>query len=242
MVIPGRQYVVNNYRFGYNGKENDNDVEGLGNQQNYGMRIYDPRLGRFLSIDPLAHQFAYWTPFQFSGNNPIKFVDLDGEEPTPIAWQTEFDGEGKAVVKQRKFSRRDALLAASGMLAPLGMVAATEGGIAGALYEGYQWIAGLSAATANYLSNPENIDKIGRGIAQLLNPNPLDNPDKYIFRGTTEGFEGGARALENTAAFTSKDPLVATLFGIKAQTVSGEKGVLLLGKLSDFEKFLPPNS
>jgi RHS repeat-associated protein len=81
MVIPGRQYVVNKYRFGYNGKENDNDVEGLGNQQNYGMRIYDPRLGRFLSVDPIGSKFPYYSPYHFAGNTPITAVDQDGREP-----------------------------------------------------------------------------------------------------------------------------------------------------------------
>src|SRR4249919_2797107 len=36
------------YRYGFNGKENDNEVKGQGDQQDYGMRIYDSRLGRFL--------------------------------------------------------------------------------------------------------------------------------------------------------------------------------------------------
>jgi hypothetical protein len=45
MMMPGRSYAVNaGYRYGFNGKENDNEVKGEGNQQDYGMRIYDPRL------------------------------------------------------------------------------------------------------------------------------------------------------------------------------------------------------
>ena len=50
--MPGRTFSSSSYRYGFNGKENDNEVKGNGNQQDYGMRIYDPRLGRFLSIDP----------------------------------------------------------------------------------------------------------------------------------------------------------------------------------------------
>jgi hypothetical protein len=45
------------------------------------MRIYDPRLRRFLSVDPLTKKYPWYTPYQFSGNNPIKFIDLDGLEP-----------------------------------------------------------------------------------------------------------------------------------------------------------------
>ncbi|PZR06928.1 MAG: hypothetical protein DI539_24245, partial [Flavobacterium psychrophilum] len=69
------------YRFGFNGKENDNEVKGFGNQQDYGMRIYDARVGRFLSVDPLDKKFPYWSPYHFSANNPIRFIDLDGAEP-----------------------------------------------------------------------------------------------------------------------------------------------------------------
>ena len=43
--------------------------------------MYDPRLCRFPSVDPLTHDYPWYTPFQFAGNNPIKFIDLDGGEP-----------------------------------------------------------------------------------------------------------------------------------------------------------------
>jgi hypothetical protein len=46
-AMPGRTYTAASYKYGFNGKENDNEVKGEGNQQDYGMRIYDPRLGRF---------------------------------------------------------------------------------------------------------------------------------------------------------------------------------------------------
>ena len=78
-------FFANSYRFGFNGKENDNEVKGEGVQQNYGLRIYDTRLGRFLSVDPLAKDYPWYTPYQFSGNKPIQFIDLDGaEEAAPM--------------------------------------------------------------------------------------------------------------------------------------------------------------
>ncbi len=54
MIEPGRKFVqgVKKFRYGFNGKENDNEVKGEGNQQDYGFRIYDLRLGKFLSLDP----------------------------------------------------------------------------------------------------------------------------------------------------------------------------------------------
>ena len=68
------------YRFGFNGKENDWEAKGAHNQLDYGMRIYDPRLGRFLSVDPLTRDYPWYTPYQFAGNKPIWAIDLDGLE------------------------------------------------------------------------------------------------------------------------------------------------------------------
>lgn len=80
--MPVRKYTAGNgYRYGFNGKEMDNEVKGEGNQQDYGMRISDPRLGRFLSVDPLTSTYPWYTPYQFAGNMPIIAVDLDGAEP-----------------------------------------------------------------------------------------------------------------------------------------------------------------
>ncbi|MBK8721994.1 MAG: hypothetical protein IPL95_06855 [Saprospiraceae bacterium] len=44
------------------------------------MRIYDPRVGRFLSVDPLQKKYPDFSPYHFSGNNPILFVDFDGKD------------------------------------------------------------------------------------------------------------------------------------------------------------------
>nr|WP_295877194.1 RHS repeat-associated core domain-containing protein [uncultured Chitinophaga sp.] len=68
------------YRYGFNGKENDNEIKGAGNQQDYGFRIYDPRIAKFLSVDPLTAQYPELTPYQFASNTPVQAIDLDGLE------------------------------------------------------------------------------------------------------------------------------------------------------------------
>jgi len=81
MLMPGRSWNAQTpYRYGFNGKENDNEVKGVGDQQDYGMRGYDPRVGRFLSVDPIANKYAELTPYQFASNSPISGIDRDGEE------------------------------------------------------------------------------------------------------------------------------------------------------------------
>ena len=68
------------YRYGFNGKEQDNEVKGVGDQLNYGARIYDPRSGRFLSVDPISRDFPELSTYQYASNSPIAFVDIDGLE------------------------------------------------------------------------------------------------------------------------------------------------------------------
>ncbi|RFS18648.1 hypothetical protein DVR12_27435 [Chitinophaga silvatica] len=75
----GRNYSLSGtYRYGFNGKENDNEVKGEGNQQDYGMRVYDPRIGRFLSGDPLQAQRTWMSPYNFVQNSPIIKIDPSG--------------------------------------------------------------------------------------------------------------------------------------------------------------------
>ena len=78
MVLPGRTYNAGSYRYGFNGKEKDGDMDG--NNYDYGFRIYNPGLGRFLSVDPLTAKFTWLTPYQFAANTPLQAVDLDGKE------------------------------------------------------------------------------------------------------------------------------------------------------------------
>lgn len=88
------------YRYGFNGKENDNDVKGIeGGQQDYGMRIYNPRLGRFLSEDPLSKSFSMLTPYQFASNTPIAAIDLDGLEAKIVTTYSYTDSKGTLVKK-----------------------------------------------------------------------------------------------------------------------------------------------
>jgi RHS repeat-associated protein len=95
MLMPGRDYH-DEYRFGYNGKEKDNEVAGDGNEYDYKARIYDPRIAKFLSVDALQKKFAMLTPYQFASNIPISGIDLDGLEYYFAADGT-FLGNGKNV-------------------------------------------------------------------------------------------------------------------------------------------------
>ena len=81
-TLSERSKITSNdkYRYAYNGKEKDDEWSGSGNMYDYGFRIYDPRVSRFLSIDPLFKTYPWYTPYQYAGNSPIAFIDLDGLE------------------------------------------------------------------------------------------------------------------------------------------------------------------
>ncbi len=63
------------YRFGFNNQEQETE---LGEYYGFEYRVHDARLGRFLSVDPLAQKFAFATPFNFAKNKPIQFIDFLG--------------------------------------------------------------------------------------------------------------------------------------------------------------------
>jgi RHS repeat-associated protein len=57
-LLPGRN-AGENYSYGYQGQERDDEIKGEGNSLNYEFRMHDPRIGRFFAIDPLAHRFPH---------------------------------------------------------------------------------------------------------------------------------------------------------------------------------------
>lgn len=80
-LMPGRNYssTTDTYRFGYNGMPSDQEVAGERNSYDFGARIYDPRVGRFLSTDAFSGKFPYFSPYLFAGNTPIMGVDVNGD-------------------------------------------------------------------------------------------------------------------------------------------------------------------
>ena len=63
----------------YNGKEFSEEL-GL---YDYGARWYDPAVGRWGQIDPLAETMSSWSPYNSNFNNPVRFVDMTGLSPNP---------------------------------------------------------------------------------------------------------------------------------------------------------------
>jgi RHS repeat-associated protein len=68
--------VPNQYK--YNGNELQDELS-LG-WYDYGARMYDPAIARWMAIDPLADKYYGISPYAYVANNPIKFIDPDGRK------------------------------------------------------------------------------------------------------------------------------------------------------------------
>jgi RHS repeat-associated protein len=77
----GSTREIGAYRYAFNGKELDKPGMGGGQSTyDYGFRIYNPAIAKFLSVDPLTRSYPMLTPYQFASNTPIMAIDLDGLE------------------------------------------------------------------------------------------------------------------------------------------------------------------
>jgi len=97
MIMNERNWNTSGYRFGFNGKEMDNEVSGDGNQYDYGFRIYNPRIGKFLSMDPLFKSYPWNSTYAFAENDVIRSVDLEGLEKFIVIGKQYSDGSYKGV-------------------------------------------------------------------------------------------------------------------------------------------------
>ena len=91
MLVPMRNYSSPEYRYGFNGMEKDNNIKGNNNSYDFGARMLDPRVGRWLSTDGYEMKYPSYSTYTSSLNNPLFFIDPDGNDIVPwITWKKFF--------------------------------------------------------------------------------------------------------------------------------------------------------
>lgn len=81
--LSGRNFTASNakeFRYGFNNMEEDDEIKGDGNSYDFGARMLDPRLGKWLTIDPLQSKYPMDSPYMFASNSPLAMHDPDGKE------------------------------------------------------------------------------------------------------------------------------------------------------------------
>ncbi|UYQ95593.1 hypothetical protein MKQ68_10820 [Chitinophaga horti] len=219
MVQPGRSLNVAGYRYGFNGKENDNEVgKGDGGQQDYGMRVYDARVGRFLSVDPLIKKYPELTPYQFASNTPIQASDLDGLEADfskGKVQKMEYASSDAWYHSAGKFTGNTAISIWNGAVGSVEMVAnlnpiynLADGG------NGYKKIWGDISSTAvagyNWTVNT-TLEQKGRDLKKIAT-DPHTYEDVLAMVLVSKGMKsvGAAKPAVNVATTESVEATVAT--------------------------------
>ncbi len=195
--MPGRNFTSETYRYGFQGQEKDDEVKGEGNSINYEYRMHDPRLGRFLSIDPLSADYPWNSTYAFSENRVIDGIELEGLEfggPILVS-QTPLLGVGDAVIMESSSGRSpiiETLVETTVETAKVGE-GAMKFGRAVHREQLARWVSEEGFETEQVLSKASRIDglKISRagngdkvGILRELKPN------------TTWGRNAGPKQLE----------------------------------------------
>jgi RHS repeat-associated protein len=239
-LMPGRSYNSKEYRYGYNGKELDKEgMGGGGSTYDYGFRIYNPQIAKFLSVDPLSPQYPFYSPYQYAGNKPIKFVDVDGlEEGFNIRFEQMQRGYLKGTVSEKELMEFHQANAAG---AALGIgVLVTRGAILRYGPQLFTWA----------LTNPHSAQNVAVGIlAGIVGYDGADLPGQYDDfarmgrRGyqalakngaTTEELRYVARSAYNKIVGTIDDEIK----GLKSLKEKAQKAYSIRNKAKDFAREL----
>ena len=239
MLLSGRSWEAgNDYRFGFNGKEGDPELYGNGNIYDYGFRIYNPRLGKFLSVDPLTSGYAWYSPYQYAGNKPIWCKDLDGLEDGISTGMMVNNWEAQ----DRAFDNGNITFDELVEKRTRSQMAVGMGGSAGTLIV----MAGQGGRTVFWwaVRNPYTATAVGNFAMGLADPNPVGNWDtpgpiddagratrQVVVKnlaGKTVGNWSSSKMLNVTASN-------AKLWGGNSVGLVANKTTTILGKTNDID-------
>jgi len=205
---------------------------------------------KFLSVDPLSQKYPWYTPYQFAGNNPIKFIDLDGTEryfldvfnengSTKIKltnksdlYSFKFDGNFPFVhnvknIEQEYWVKYNGQTYQEfSVQGVANLLKAPEKGMSQEAY----YERGMEVATVDLA-----FGAVGEGkMAATFTEAGASISGKYFFRGTSEGFGGNAALQRLSITPTSLDPAVSTIFATESAQYGS--GVVYIATAADLTK------
>jgi RHS repeat-associated protein len=109
MIMPERTWTSDSvsYRYSFNGYEKLDELYGEGSGVDFGERIYDGRLGRFLSADPKEEEYPWQTTYAYYSNSPISIIDYEGmgaapDDIAPVVTKTKIKVRNKIDIDTKK--------------------------------------------------------------------------------------------------------------------------------------------
>jgi hypothetical protein len=163
-------------------------VKGNGNSINFKFRMHDPRIGRFLSIDPLEPDYPWNSPYAFSENRVIDGIDLEGAEFMSIKsfkMNSPLTMMSKDVQKRTELSARQQ----QGLKGTLNIIGGVSQTVAGGYASAQS--GGIAAPLGGVFLMQTGMIQTSFGVAQLMDASMNETP-KNIPSGIGEAMLGAS--------------------------------------------------
>ena len=224
LLMPQRNSAGANTLEKFTGKERDTEA-GV-NLDYFGARYYDPAIGRWHSVDPMADEYPSWSSYTYTLNNPVNFFDPNGEAPCcliPVGVAENKDNIAAALGDKQAQQRVKARWAVRGGIASLAIpgpedyafaaLAATKAGRAALRFgdEVAGFVKGLFKSSDELV---EVSTKFGTKIERQLDSRGwskssiddlIENPSETKSLRDTRWTSGGEKLDDPATAYIDKD-------------------------------------